>query len=157
PHPNRQRRGSSTRLARSRTARARGGAAPPHDPPAHRSPALQRVGWLEPDTPRYRTPRRSRRMTSPGRHRVLYSVICGAGPATRIEEFVMLAQRAGWDVHCIATPAAVEHFIDIPNLERLTGHQVRTAYRGPGDESFPHADSVAVAPATYNTINKWAA
>lgn len=96
-------------------------------------------------------------MTDPGRERVLYSVICGAGPATRIEELITLAQLAGWNVHCIATPAAVEHFIDIPELERLTGHQVRTAYRRLGDESFPPADRVAVAPATYNTINKWAA
>lgn len=88
---------------------------------------------------------------------MLYSVICGAGPAARVAEFITLAQDAGWNVHCIATPAAVEHFIDIPELERLTGHQVRTAYRTPGDKSFPQPDAVAVVPATYNTINKWAA
>lgn len=88
---------------------------------------------------------------------VLYLVICGAGPARRIETFVQLAHTDGWDVCPIATPAAVQHFLDVPSLQRLTGHQVRSGYRGPEDESFPRADAVAVVPATYNTINKWAA
>ena len=34
---------------------------------------------------------------------------------------------------------------------------MRTTYRKPGDEPLPKADGVIVAPATYNTINKWAA
>lgn len=89
--------------------------------------------------------------------RVLYLVVCAAGPASRVEEMVKLAQDEGWSVYCIATPAAVEHFLDLPSLTELTGHQVRTAYRGPGDEPLPRADAVIVAPATYNTINKWAA
>lgn len=89
--------------------------------------------------------------------RVLYLFICGAGPASRITDMVTLAQNEGWSVHCIATSAAVEHFLDIPELERATGHQVRTTYRKPGDEPLPRADGVIVAPATYNTINKWAA
>jgi phosphopantothenoylcysteine synthetase/decarboxylase len=42
-------------------------------------------------------------------------------------------------------------------LEQLTGHPVRTTYRGPGGRSLPNADAVIVEPATYNTINKWAA
>lgn len=96
-------------------------------------------------------------MTRSGPSKVLYAVICGAGPAKRVTEFVKLAQARGWDVHCIATPSAVEHFLDMPALEALSGHQVRTTYRAPGDESFPPADAVVVAPATYNTINKWAA
>jgi phosphopantothenoylcysteine synthetase/decarboxylase len=33
---------------------------------------------------------------------------------------------------------------------------VRATYRKPGDEPLPNADAVIVAPATYNTINKWA-
>ncbi|MGH3587997.1 MAG: flavoprotein [Pseudonocardia sp.] len=57
----------------------------------------------------------------------------------------------------MATPAAVEHFVDVPGLEHATGHQVRTTYRRPGDRSVPRADGVIVAPATHNTINKWAA
>ena len=89
--------------------------------------------------------------------RVLYLFICGAGPASRITDMVALAHAEGWSVYCIATPAAVEHFLDIPALERATGHQVRTTYRRPGDEPPPKADGIIVAPATYNTINKWAA
>jgi phosphopantothenoylcysteine synthetase/decarboxylase len=88
--------------------------------------------------------------------RVLYLFICGAGPASRITDIVTLAQTEGWSVYCVATPAAVEHFIDVPALETATGHQVRTTYRKPGDEPLPKADGVIVAPATYNTINKWA-
>jgi len=89
--------------------------------------------------------------------RVLYLFICGAGPASRIAEMVTLARSEGWSVYCIATPAAVEHFLTISDLEALTGHRVRTTYRAPGDEPLPRVDGVIVAPATYNTINKWAA
>jgi hypothetical protein len=89
--------------------------------------------------------------------RVLYLFICGAGPASRITDMVTLAHAQGWSVYCIATPAAVEHFLDIPALERATGHQVRITYRRPGGEPLPKADGIIVAPATYNTINKWAA
>jgi phosphopantothenoylcysteine synthetase/decarboxylase len=90
------------------------------------------------------------------RDRVLYLFICGAGPAGRITDMVALAQAEGWSVYCVATPAAVEHFLDVPALESATGHQVRTTYRKPGDEPLPKTDGVIVAPATYNTINKWA-
>jgi phosphopantothenoylcysteine synthetase/decarboxylase len=89
--------------------------------------------------------------------RVLYLFICGAGPASRITDMVELAQNEGWSVYCVATPAAVEYFLDVPTLETATGHEVRTTYRQPGDEPLPRADGVIVAPATYNTINKWAA
>ena len=88
---------------------------------------------------------------------VLYAVVCGAGPASRIGTFVTLAQAEGWEVCCIATPAAVEHFLDVPALQELSGHHVRSNYRASDDEPFPRADAIAVAPATYNTINKWAA
>lgn len=88
---------------------------------------------------------------------VLYLVVCGAGPARKVESFVKLAQADGWDVCAVATPAAVQYFLDVPTLEQLTRHQVRSDYRRAQDESFPPADAVAVVPATYNTINKWAA
>lgn len=88
---------------------------------------------------------------------VLYAVICGAGPAHHAERLVKLAQERGWDVHCIATPSAIRHFLNATELEAVSGHQVRSDYRQPGDESFPRADAVVVVPATYNTINKWAA
>ncbi|MGH3815417.1 MAG: flavoprotein [Pseudonocardiaceae bacterium] len=89
--------------------------------------------------------------------RVLYLVICAAGPAGRVDVMVNLARAAGWSVYCLATPAAVEYFLDVPALTALTGHPVRTTYRASEDESLPRADAIVVAPATYNTINKWAA
>lgn len=88
---------------------------------------------------------------------VLYVIICGAGPASRIGTFVALAQDEGWDVCPIATPSAVHHFLDLLALEQLAGHRVRSDYRTSGDEPLPRADAIVVAPATYNTINKWAA
>lgn len=89
--------------------------------------------------------------------RVLYLVICAAGPAHRVDVMVKLAQAEGWSVYCLATPAAVEHFLDVTALAELTGHPVRTTYRTSDDEALPRADAIVVAPATYNTINKWAA
>ncbi len=89
--------------------------------------------------------------------RVLYLVICAAGPASHVDVMLRLAQDEGWSVYCLATPAAVEHFVDVPAVVELTGHPVRTTYRTPDDEALPRADAIIVAPATYNTINKWAA
>jgi len=76
-----------------------------------------------------------------------------------VGRLVEQAQARGWDIHLIATPAAVD-FIDVPALQAQTGHSVRSQYRpaaGQDSRSLPHADAVVVAPATYNTINKWAA
>jgi hypothetical protein len=88
---------------------------------------------------------------------VLYLMICGAGPADHIDRMVTLAQADGWEVHCVATPAAVQHFLDLDALAELTGHVVRTGHQRAGQLGLPKADAVIVAPATYNTINKWAA
>ncbi|SER66575.1 flavoprotein [Actinokineospora terrae] len=87
---------------------------------------------------------------------VLYLVVCGAGPAKSVAAMVDLALPE-WDVWCLATPSAVEHFLDLDDLERRTGHPVRTTHQGPRQQALPQADAVVVAPATYNTINKWAA
>jgi hypothetical protein len=69
------------------------------------------------------------------------------------------ARARGWDPYLIATPAALD-FLDVRELEAQTGHPVRSEYRKPGNtdggRSLPKADAVIVAPATYNTINKWA-
>jgi len=89
--------------------------------------------------------------------RVLYLMICAAGPASRIDDMIDLAHADNWSVYCIATPSAVEHFLDLPDLATRTGHAVRTSYHTPQDEPLPSPDAVIVAPATYNTINKWAA
>lgn len=92
-------------------------------------------------------------MTDSGR--VLTHIVCGAGPATDAAKLVKLAQERCWTVQLIATPAALD-FIDVPALEALTGSPVRSQYRKPGEPRSHPADAIIVAPATYNTINKWA-
>ncbi|MCO1580481.1 flavoprotein [Crossiella sp. SN42] len=89
--------------------------------------------------------------------RVLFLVVCGAGPAGQVDVMVRLAQAEGWDVHCLATEAATTRFLDLDDLAALTGHAVRTSYQRAGQRGLPKPDAVVVAPATYNTINKWAA
>ena len=90
--------------------------------------------------------------------RVLYVIVCGAGTASAVGGLIELAQSRGWDPYVIATPAALD-FVDVKDLEARTGHAVRSEYTKPGagrERSLPHADAIVVAPATYNTINKWA-
>jgi phosphopantothenoylcysteine synthetase/decarboxylase len=70
---------------------------------------------------------------------------------------VKLAQAAGWEVCVIATPEAV-HWIDPAMLAELTGYDVRSEYRAADEaKSLPDADAIAVAPATFNTVNKFRA
>lgn len=88
---------------------------------------------------------------------VLYVIACGGRPAADLPEFVTWAQRGGWDVCVIATPAGTK-FLDAPRLAELTGHPVRDDYKKPEEPDvlpFP-PDAFVVAPATFNTINKWA-
>ena len=90
-----------------------------------------------------------------GPTRVLYIVSCASRPAQRVHEFVLLAQAEGWDVCVIATPQATK-FVDIPLLEQLTGHPVRSEYKRPEEaDVLPRADAIVVFPATVNTLNKW--
>jgi hypothetical protein len=91
---------------------------------------------------------------SPG---VLYVVVCAAPAASGVGEFVSLAQGAGWVVRVIATPMG-ERFIDADQLAGLTGDRVRTGFRMPDEpDELPQAGAVVVAPATFSTVNKWAA
>ncbi len=87
--------------------------------------------------------------------RVLCIVVCGAGPAVEIATFAKLAIDRGWIVQVIATPAALD-FFDQAAIESLTGSPVRSRYSAPGSPRSRIPDAIAVAPATYNTINKWA-
>ncbi|MFG2091170.1 flavoprotein [Spirillospora sp. NPDC048824] len=91
----------------------------------------------------------------PDRRKVLYVIVCAAGPAGDVGKLVTLAHQRGWDVQIIATPSALD-FIDAEALEAQTGRPVRSEYRKPGEPRSPKADAIIVAPATYNTINKWA-
>jgi hypothetical protein len=88
-------------------------------------------------------------------NRVLSIVVCGAGPAIEIDTFVKMAIGRSWDVQVIATPAALA-FFDQATIEALTGNPVRSQYSAPGSPRSRIPDVIAVAPATYNTINKWA-
>jgi 3-oxoacyl-[acyl-carrier protein] reductase len=59
---------------------------------------------------------------------------------------------------CVLTPPSARRFTDPAALERQTGHPVRSEYKNPGEpDVLPDPDAVIVAPATVNTINKWAA
>ena len=88
---------------------------------------------------------------------VLYLVVCAAPPArTTTAAVIEAAQQAGWDVSVVATPTAARW---LPSgLAELTGHPVRSETRRPGERRYePLANAVLVAPATFHTINCWAA
>jgi phosphopantothenoylcysteine synthetase/decarboxylase len=89
--------------------------------------------------------------------RVLYVVVCAAAPAPYAQRLVRPARDQGWDVWVIVTPAARE-FADLPALEKASGHPVRDSFRHPhtADPGMPPAQAVIVAPASMNTIGKWA-
>jgi phosphopantothenoylcysteine synthetase/decarboxylase len=88
--------------------------------------------------------------------RVLYLVVCAAPPAQRILQLVDALHAEGWSVHVIATATAAG-WLPINDLTQRTGHPVLHAQRHPDQPSLlPPADAVAVVPATFNTINKWA-
>ncbi len=88
---------------------------------------------------------------------VLYVIACGSPAARRVDTVVRAALVEGWDVCVVSTPSGLK-FIDVPALSELTGHPVRHDYKQPDQpDVLPPADAMLVAPATVNTINKWAA
>ncbi len=98
-------------------------------------------------------------MPSPAGSGVLYLVAGGAGVVPGIPAVITAAQRRGWDVCLILTPTAARWLAgDLDELAALCGHPVRSAYKMPGEpDVLPPPDAVLVAPATFNTVNKWAA
>ncbi len=87
---------------------------------------------------------------------VLYVIACAAPPAREVGKLVALAQEDGWDV-CVLTTPSGRRFVDVTALENVTGHPVRSDYKDPGEpDVLPAPDAIIVAPATVNTINKWA-
>jgi phosphopantothenoylcysteine synthetase/decarboxylase len=95
----------------------------------------------------------------PPSHRqpILYLIVCGSSVARDAGQLVYLAQQDGWDV-CVVTTPDGRKFIDVAALAAQTRHPVRTYYKYPGEpDLLPPADAIVVAPATVNTINKWAA
>ncbi|WP_200304844.1 flavoprotein [Streptomyces adelaidensis] len=88
----------------------------------------------------------------------LYVVVCAAGVAVDVGRLITAAQERDWEVGVIATPVAMGGFFDTAEVEARTGRPIRSAWRSPGDpRPFPPPDAVVVAPATFNTLNKWAA
>jgi phosphopantothenoylcysteine synthetase/decarboxylase len=90
------------------------------------------------------------------RRGTLYLIACAAPAAGGLVELVKLAQRGGWQVHVVTTPMG-SRFVDGEAMEALTGNRVLSEYRTPDQpKGLPPADGVIVAPATFNTMNKWA-
>jgi phosphopantothenoylcysteine synthetase/decarboxylase len=88
--------------------------------------------------------------------RVLTIVVCAAGPASSVTELIRQATEHGWGtVQVVATPSAVA-FLDVQAIEKQTGSPVRSQYGPPGSPRSKVPDAVIVAPATYNTVCKWA-
>lgn len=89
--------------------------------------------------------------------RVLYLIACAATPAAEVGYLIGEAQATGWAVCVLLTPSAVR-FADAAALAHQTGFPVRSEYKNPGEpDVLPEPDAIIVAPATVNTINKWAA
>ncbi|MBF9127480.1 flavoprotein [Plantactinospora sp. S1510] len=90
------------------------------------------------------------------RQPVLYLVVCAAPPALQVDELATLLMADGWTVCVITTPTAAT-WVDASVLAEQTGYPVRSDWRRPGEPgALPDASAVLVAPATFNTINKWA-
>jgi len=87
---------------------------------------------------------------------VLYLVVSGAPAPEGAPTLVAACQAAGWRVVVFSTPVGTS-FIDLAELERLTGEPVRSEYRLPGTgTSVPPADAVLACPLTFNSVNKFA-
>jgi len=89
---------------------------------------------------------------------VLYLIACGSSSAIEmVEPGVLAAQTAGWDVCVITTPMG-RQFLNMPRLAHLTGHPVRSEYKQwDFPDVLPRADAILVYPASFRTINNWAA
>ena len=95
-------------------------------------------------------------MPEAARKPVLYIVACGGRPARDLPAFVGQCHTLGWQTCVIATPSAVK-FMDFDQLATLTGHTVRYDYKQPDEpDVLPPPDAIVIAPATFNTVNKWA-
>ncbi|MEV7285601.1 flavoprotein [Streptomyces sp. NPDC093252] len=96
-------------------------------------------------------------MTDPHGNPFLQIVVCAAGVAADVSRLITAAQERHWDVGVIATPQGLG-FLDVAAVEARTGRPVRSAWRSPGEPRPTRtADAIAVAPASFNTVNKWAA
>jgi len=89
------------------------------------------------------------------RRPVLYLIVSGAAPAAELPALAA-ALTQEWDLCVITTPEG-SRFFDTNRVAELTGHPVRTSFKDPdAPDVLPAANAFAAAPATFNTINKWA-
>ncbi|MFD9880590.1 flavoprotein [Streptomyces alboflavus] len=87
----------------------------------------------------------------------LYVVVCACGVAGDVGKLIDAAHERQWNIGVVATPQALG-FLDEQAIRRRTGYPIRSAWRTPSEvRPLPPADAIAVAPASFNTINKWAA
>ena len=89
---------------------------------------------------------------------VLYVVVTAAGATRQVPSRLLpLAAEQGWDVHVLASEQALSTFPEtMRQIAEATGRPVRTDFHTAVGYSLPDPDAVVVAPATYNTITKWA-
>ena len=90
------------------------------------------------------------------RRPVLYVIASGAAPARELPALISTVTD-DWDTCVITTPEGAR-FFDISRVTELTSHPVRSSFKDPdAPDILPPANAFAAAPATFNTINKWAA
>jgi hypothetical protein len=91
-------------------------------------------------------------------NRVLYLLGSAAPPVLNVAAVIERAQADGWKVCLGLTPTAARWLdAELPALEQLTGYPVRSRYKLPREpDVWPPADVAVLAPATFNTINRWA-
>lgn len=88
--------------------------------------------------------------------RCLYVVASAAPPVRSIDELLAGLHAARWQACVILTPTAAS-WVDVERLA-ASGVPVRSRPRLPWEsDPLPAADAVLAAPATFNTVNKWAA
>jgi phosphopantothenoylcysteine synthetase/decarboxylase len=89
---------------------------------------------------------------------VLYVVVAGAGAIRHVPTRLLPpALERGWDVHVLATDQAARSFPEaVAQIAAVLGRPVRTDFHTAVGYSLPDPDAVIVAPATYNTVTKWA-
>ncbi|MEU9098727.1 flavoprotein [Streptomyces sp. NPDC048361] len=91
--------------------------------------------------------------------RTVYLFCSAAPPVFEVAAVIESLQAGGWDVCLGLTPAAASWIEEsLSGLATLTGHPVRWQYRSPGEpDTWPAADVILFAPATFNSVNSWAA
>ena len=87
--------------------------------------------------------------------KVLYVIVCAAGPAPDVGRLVALAQEGGWVVQ-VRRHSVGRRLHRRPGVGGADRASVRSRYRKPHEPKSPRADAIIVAPASYNTINKFA-